>query len=124
VHPWRSASRPRLSRSTPGPATVPSVTGLAAMAGRIVVSGATGNTGQLVAKALAARGLPVVAMARTEANRGRLRDMGLEAVHGDFDEPLSLARALDGAQKAYLVCTPDEHLVRRETAFVHAAERA
>lgn len=94
------------------------------MTGRIVVAGATGNTGQLVAKELLARGLPVVAMARSEANRRRLRAMGVESIHGDFDEPLSLASALDGAEKAYLVCTPDEHLVRRESAFVRAAAQA
>lgn len=94
------------------------------MSGRIVVTGATGNTGRLVAEALLARGLPVVAMARSEANRRRLRAMGIEAIHGDFDEPRSLDAALDGAEKAYLVCTPDEHLVRRESAFVHAAARA
>lgn len=94
------------------------------MSGRIVVTGATGNTGSLVIEALCERGLPVVAMARSEANRRRLRERGIDVVHGDFDDPPSLVAALEGAEKAYLVCTPDEHLVRRETAFVRAAERA
>lgn len=94
------------------------------MSSRIVVTGATGNTGRLVAASVRARGASVVAMVRSEANRRRLAAEGFETVLGDFDDPPSLERALAGADAAYLVCTPDEHLVRRETAFVRAAVRA
>lgn len=90
----------------------------------IVLTGATGNTGRLIADALLERGVAFVAMARSERRREELRARGISAVHGDFDDPPSLAPALEGAEKAYLVCTPDEHLVRRETAFVEAAREA
>ncbi len=45
-------------------------------------------------------------------------------VHGDFDDPASMKVALKGAEKAYLCCTPDHMLGPRETAFLHAAEKA
>ncbi len=91
---------------------------------RIVVTGATGNTGGIVAQRLRERGVSFVAMARSDASRRRLAAEGVETVAGDFDAPWSLERALEGADAAYLVCTPDEHLVRRELAFVQAASRA
>jgi uncharacterized protein YbjT (DUF2867 family) len=91
---------------------------------RIVLTGATGNTGQVVAAELHRRGVPFVAMTRREAARRRLAGLGYETGAGDLDDPASLEPALEGAAKVYLVCTPDEHLVRRETAFITAAKRA
>jgi len=93
------------------------------MDGRIVLTGATGNTGQVVAEELERRGVPFVAMARREAAREQLAAKGIDTVAGDFDDPSSLEPALDGAAKAYLVCTPDERLVPRETAFIEAAKK-
>lgn len=90
----------------------------------ILLTGASGNTGRVVAEQLVARGVPLVAMARSEARRRELEAAGLPTVHGDFDDPRSLERALAGVEKAYLVCTPDERLVPRETAFIAAAKRA
>lgn len=91
------------------------------MSGRILITGATGNTGSLVAEGLMRAGVEVVAMARSAANRDRLTARGITSVHGDFDDPASLRRALDGVSQAYLVCTPDERLIPRETAFIAAA---
>lgn len=94
------------------------------MKNHIVVTGATGNTGQIVADELKKRKVPFVAMARSEKNRRKLAERGIESVLGDFDDPASLVKALQGAEKAYLVCTPDHHVGPRETAFVRAAEKA
>jgi uncharacterized protein YbjT (DUF2867 family) len=94
------------------------------MKNHIVVTGATGNTGQVVAEELKRRGVPFVAMARSEKNRKKLEERGIPAVHGDFDDPPTLLSALEGAEKAYLVCTPDHMLGPRETAFVRAADQA
>ncbi len=44
--------------------------------------------------------------------------------YGDFDKPETLTAALSGVERAYLVCTPDEHVVRRECAFIDAARAA
>ncbi len=90
----------------------------------ILLTGATGNIGQVVAAELARRGVPFVAMARSGSRRAALTARGITAIHGDFDDPASLAPALRGVRTAYLVCTPDEHLVRRETAFIRAARAA
>lgn len=94
------------------------------MKNHIVVTGATGNTGQLVADELQRRGVPFVAMTRSEKNKRRLAERGIESVHGDFDDPASMVKALQGAEKAYLVCTPDHMMGPRETAFIHAADKA
>jgi uncharacterized protein YbjT (DUF2867 family) len=94
------------------------------MKNHIVVTGATGNTGQIVADELKRLKVPFVAMARSEKNRRKLAERGIESVLGDFDDPASLVKALQGAEKAYLVCTPDHHVGPRETAFVRAAEKA
>lgn len=90
----------------------------------ILLTGATGNTGQVIASQLAARGVPFVAMARSDARRRELEALGIATVHGDFDDPKSLESALAGIEHAYLVCTPDEHLVAREGAFIRAAASA
>ena len=90
----------------------------------ILLTGATGNTGQVVAEELQRRGLPFVAMVRSRANQAKLAAKGITTVTGDFDDPASLERALQGIDKAYLVCTPDEKLIPRETAFINAAKRA
>ncbi len=94
------------------------------MKNHIVVTGATGNTGQLVADELKKRRVPFVAMARSEKNRRKLAERGIESVPGDFDDTASMVKALQGAEKAYLVCTPDHHMGPRETAFIRAAEKA
>lgn len=94
------------------------------MKNHIVITGATGNTGQLVAEELQRRKVPFVAMARSEKNKRKLAERGIEVVHGDFDDPKSLSKALAGAERAYLVCTPDHMVGPRETAFIHAADRA
>jgi uncharacterized protein YbjT (DUF2867 family) len=97
------------------------------MTERILITGATGNTGRVIAAELLGRvgpELSIVAMARGEASRARLAARGLPTVHGDFDDPASLVRALAGVTRAYLVCTPDERLIARETAFITAARAA
>ncbi|MBK7825518.1 SDR family oxidoreductase [Nannocystis sp.] len=94
------------------------------MGGRILVTGATGNTGSVIADLLLARGVPFVAMARSAENRTKLAARGIEAIAGDFDDPASLRTALEGVEKAYLVSTPDETLIRREQAFIAAAREA
>src|SRR5687768_9186304 len=91
---------------------------------KILLTGATGNTGQVVAEQLKSRGIPFVAMARSEQNRRKLEAAGFATIAGDFDEANSLARALEGIEQAYLVCTPDEHMIPREVAFIRAAKTA
>jgi uncharacterized protein YbjT (DUF2867 family) len=89
-----------------------------------LLTGATGNTGRVVAERLRARGHEFAALARSERRRRELEAAGIDVIMGDFDDPVGLARALRGVEQAYLVCTPDEHLIPREVAFIRAAKQA
>lgn len=90
----------------------------------IVVSGPTGNTGRIVVEGLQSRKIPFRAMVRSDAKVQALQARGIPVTYGDFEKPESLRKALEGADTAYLVCTPDERLVRCECNFIEAAKAA
>ena len=73
----------------------------------VLVTGATGNTGRAVLDALIGRGAPVRAMVRTEADRSKL-PAGVPVAVADFDDAVSVAAALEGARRAYLVTPSSE----------------
>ena len=89
----------------------------------VLVTGATGNTGRAVAQALARRGVPVRAMVRAEADRGRL-PAGVEVAVADFDDPASLAAALRGAGRAYLVTPSSQRAEAQQRCFADLAVQA
>jgi uncharacterized protein YbjT (DUF2867 family) len=66
-----------------------------------LISGATGNIGGEVVRALAERGLPVRALVR-DASRAAL-PAGVEAAVGDLDRPESLDPWLDGVEAAFVL---------------------
>jgi len=68
----------------------------------ILVSGATGKQGGAVFRHLKQRGFSVRALVRNpESPKARdLENHGAEVVRGDFADPASLNRALDGADGA------------------------
>jgi uncharacterized protein YbjT (DUF2867 family) len=72
-----------------------------ANSGPVVVAGASGNVGGEVARAVAARGVPVRGLVRDPA-RANLPD-GVEPAAGDLDRPDSLRPALEGAAAAFLL---------------------
>lgn len=75
----------------------------------VLVTGATGQQGGAVARALVAAGTPVHALVR-DPGSGRARalaDLGVRLVRGDLDEPESLKPVLDGARGLFSVQTPD-----------------
>ena len=70
------------------------------MGGRILVAGATGNTGRVLVRVLAKKGVAVRAAAR---ERSHLLGLGAtEVVEVDYGDPQSLARALRGVDRVYL----------------------
>ncbi len=89
----------------------------------VLVTGATGNTGGAVVDALVRRDVPVRAMVRAEADRGKLPD-GVQAVVADFDDPASIAAALAGAGRAYLVTPSSERAEEQQRRFCDLAARA
>ena len=89
----------------------------------ILVTGATGNTGRAMVDALARRGAPVRAMVRTEADRAKL-PAGVPAVVADFDDLASIAAALEGADRAYLVTPSSERAEEQQRRFADLAAKA
>ena len=89
----------------------------------ILVTGATGNTGRAIVDALARRGAPVRALVRAEADRAKL-PAGVPAVVADFDDLASIAAALDGADRAYLVTPSSERAEEQQRRFADLAAKA
>lgn len=89
----------------------------------VLVTGATGNTGRAVLNALIEGGTPVRAMVRSEADRSRL-PAGTPVVAADFEDPASLAAALDGAGRAYLVTPSSERAEAQQRRFADLALQA
>ncbi len=88
----------------------------------ILVTGATGTTGNATLHALVDLGVPVRALVRDPAKLDAPADV--EVVTGSFGDAASLDRALDGVEGAYLVDISSVNQVAEEQAFVEAAQRA
>lgn len=69
-----------------------------------VIFGAAGNVGRASAAALREAGRPVRAVVRDSAQAGPLAQLGCEIAVADLCEPVSVARALDGAQAVQMLC--------------------
>jgi uncharacterized protein YbjT (DUF2867 family) len=71
----------------------------------ILVTGATGKQGGATARRLLAEGRPVRALVRDTATPAAtaLAAAGAQLVRGDFDDPRSLAPALDGAAAVFAI---------------------
>lgn len=96
----------------------------------VLVTGATGQQGGAVARALLDRGHTVRALTRnpdSDAARA-LTAAGAEIFAGDFNDPATLAMAAEGVDTAYLVSTPFEAGPEAETrqgiAAVDAVKQA
>ncbi|MCB9596783.1 MAG: NAD(P)-dependent oxidoreductase [Sandaracinaceae bacterium] len=63
---------------------------------RVLVTGATGFVGEWLVRALVARGHEVVAFARASSRTEGIEALGASVRRGAFDDPGSLARAVDG----------------------------
>ncbi|WP_437031880.1 SDR family oxidoreductase [Streptomyces sp. enrichment culture] len=96
----------------------------------ILVTGATGNVGGKVLSLLRAGGHKVRALSRDPERAGLAADAGLEVVAADLGRPETLAPALDGVQKVFLMslgankATHDAHLVAaaREAGVEHVVQ--
>jgi len=95
--------------------------------GTVLVTGATGNQGGTVARALLAAGRPIRALTRSPDTpaAAALADAGAEVVQGDLDDRASLDRALDGVTAVFSVQNVWEHgdeaEVRQGKALADAA---
>lgn len=103
---------------------------MAARAGTVLVTGATGKQGGAVARELLARGFDVRAMTRHPDGEPakKLVSLGARVVGGDFDDPGSLEDALQRVWAAFSVQNTWEAGVEREEAqgrrFAELARKA
>ena len=92
---------------------------------RILVTGATGKTGSVVASELLKAGYPVRAMVRREDSRSaQLKAHGAEIAVADMSDAERVADALKDVQRAYY-CPPfDPYMIQGAVAFAVAAKEA
>ncbi|MDC4205016.1 MAG: NmrA/HSCARG family protein [Candidatus Manganitrophus sp.] len=96
--------------------------------GPILVTGATGQQGGIVARYLLQQGERVRALTRHPAKADALKKLGAEVSVGDLTDKASLQPALRGVQRVFLVTTPFEAgleaEVRQGIEMVDAAQAA
>src|SRR5262245_29619317 len=90
----------------------------------ILITGATGTDGRLVARELLGVGARVRAMVQDRSRAADLERAGAELVVADFDRPDTLDTALAGVERGLLLSAVDQRLVERETRFVERAKKA
>jgi uncharacterized protein YbjT (DUF2867 family) len=90
----------------------------------IVVTGATGQAGSEVVRALAARGERVRAFVRDPGLARPRLGADVELAVGDLADPRSVRAALDGAGTLFLSCADDPRRVGWETSAIDAAVAA
>ena len=94
-----------------------------ATTGKVLVTGATGNTGPGLVSALCAAGVDVRVLVRDEAKARPLQAMGAEVVVGDLDRPETLEPAIAGVAKVYLLTWNGPTQAQQVHDFIRAAKR-
>jgi uncharacterized protein YbjT (DUF2867 family) len=92
----------------------------------ILLTGATGNIGTTLAKQLSAQGIPFRAMVRTTDDAARALHAlpGADVVTGDFNNPDSVAKALQGIDKTFLLTNSSEQAEKLQSDFVEVARQS
>ena len=95
------------------------------MSGKVLISGATGDTGRAAVRELLTLGLDVRAMAHGVDSRSEtLRILGAELVTGDLMEIDTIRGAMEGVDAAYFVWPVKEGLIQAAVNFAQAAREA
>ncbi len=94
-----------------------------ANAGKILVTGATGNVGSILIPNLTNLGADVRALTRDESKAQGLKDAGIEVVVGDLEKPDTLDAAFRGVDKVFLITPPNPNQVIQAENGIQAAKR-
>ena len=92
--------------------------------GKVLVTGATGNTGSGLVPALRSAGVDVRAFVRDESKAQPLKDIGVEIVVGDLDQPETIGPAVEGVDKIYLLTWNGPTQAQQAENVVKAAKQA
>jgi uncharacterized protein YbjT (DUF2867 family) len=92
--------------------------------GKVLVTGATGNTGSGLVQALRKAGVNVRAFVRNEAKAQSLKDLGAEIVVGDLDRPETIAPAVEGVDRIYLLTWNGPTQAQQAINVIQAAKKA
>lgn len=89
----------------------------------ILITSATGTTGQAAIVSLLEKGFQIRAMVRVEDERSQaLQAQGIEVVQGNFHDITSLRKALSGIKRAYFCYPFIDGLPKAATNFAKAAK--
>src|SRR5260370_22332313 len=90
--------------------------------GKVLVTGATGDTGRATVDELLARGHRVRALAQGQDERSKsLQERRVEVVYGDLLDFGQVKAALDGVQRAYFVYPIRPGILQATAYFAQAA---
>ncbi len=93
--------------------------------GKVLVTGATGDTGRATVDELLARGHQVRALAHAQDERSKkLQDRGVEVVYGDLLDFDQMRAAVEGVQRAYFVYPIRPGILQATAYFAQAAKEA
>lgn len=91
------------------------------MAGRILVTGASGTIARALLPGLARTGLPIRAMIHSLDKIETIDDPAIELCVGDFSDDDSLARALEDVETVFLITPPHAEAAQWASQFIGAA---
>ena len=91
---------------------------------KLLVTGATGNVGSRVVQVLQERGVPVRAFMRDHGKAQTMPGDGVELAVGDFGDPESVRRSMEGVEGVFLACSNQPRQVEYETRVIDAAREA
>ena len=89
----------------------------------ILVTGARGQVGRQVVRALRERGTALRILVRKSEKLGEASE-DVEVAVGDFEDTRSIESALHGIERLFVVCSPTAELPRLENNVYEAARRA
>ncbi|MGD2049308.1 MAG: SDR family oxidoreductase [Chloroflexota bacterium] len=92
--------------------------------GKVLVLGATGNTGSGLVPALRSEGVEVRAFVRDKAKAQPLQEVGAEIVVGDLDQPETIEPAVEGVDKIYLLTWNGPTQAQQVENVLEVAKRA
>jgi NAD(P)H dehydrogenase (quinone) len=95
------------------------------LAGTVLITGATGDTGRVATREAIALGLRVRAMVHAkDARSAALEKLGAEVVLGDLLQVDTIREAMEGVDAAYLVYPVHPGLIEATVYFAQAAKEA